>query len=117
MKCGGAPAMASLILGQLGSQPSAPGRTTRSMSAATWADWLAFANDAAHAADLDDDVRRAVATDLAVGNAEWAIFDAVIGTRKPLPAPMLQRIRDDVLPMKWYDDADDLSLFVDALGR
>jgi hypothetical protein len=86
------------------------------MTTTGWTDWLAFADQVSAAADLADDVRKVVATDLAVGNAEWAIFDAVLGTRSPLPVLLLERIRSDALPMRWYGP-DDHKLLVDALDR
>jgi hypothetical protein len=75
-----------------------------------------FADQVAAAADLDEDARRTVAFDLEVGDPEWAICDAVLATKSPLPLEMLQRIRRDLLTGKWFS-GDTRQLIADAIDR
>jgi len=75
-----------------------------------------FADQVAAAADLDDAARREVAFDLEVGDPEWAICDAVLATKSPLPVEMLRRIREDLLTDHWYS-VDTEQLIADAVDR
>lgn len=74
-----------------------------------------LADQVAAAANLDDAARRNVDFDLEVGDPEFAISDALLATRTPLPTPLLARIREGV-NLGWYQDAT-RRLVLDALDR
>jgi hypothetical protein len=52
-----------------------------------------LADQVAAAADLDDAAHADVAFDIEVGDPDIAIYQALLATRKSLPADLLQRIR------------------------
>jgi len=63
-------------------------------------DLIDLAHRAAAAADLDDQARDRIASELVVGDADYALAIAVLETRKPLPTALLKEIRRDV--DRWY---------------
>ncbi len=73
-----------------------------------------LADRVAAAADLDDQARGRVQFDLAYSDADVAICDALLATRKPLPADLLSSIRDAA--GRWYFGAT-RTLVLDAIDR
>lgn len=74
-----------------------------------------LADQVAGAADLDSSARRDVAFDIEVGDPEFAIYDALLATRKPLQKELLDRIRKGV-DAGWYDGPMRRAV-VDAIGQ
>lgn len=85
------------------------------MSTTARLDLLDLADQVATAADLDTQSRRNVEFDLEVGDPEFAISNALLATRTPLPLRLLKRIRKGV-EMGWYR-ATTRKLVLDALAR
>lgn len=69
-----------------------------------------LADQVAAAADLNADDRTAVDFDIEVGDPAIAIFEALMGTRTPLPAPLLQRIQDGINAGWWTQSLRDAAL-------
>ncbi|OCB09236.1 hypothetical protein A5717_26025 [Mycolicibacterium porcinum] len=77
-------------------------------------DLIDLADQAAAAADLDDQARGRIQSELQFGDADYALTIAVLETRKPLPTDLLKQIRSGA--DQWFRGST-RSLVLDAVRR
>ena len=77
-------------------------------------DLIDLADQAAAAADLNDQARGRIESELEFGDEHYALVIAVVETRKPLPSNLLREIRAGA--DEWFSDST-RQLVLDAVQR